>query len=43
MKLWLQTLAWKLDVTLGLIEPPRLQPIPIPSDEQRRYAQQRRR
>ncbi|GLU40585.1 PA1414 family protein [Pseudomonas sp. NBRC 100443] len=43
MKLWLQTLAWKLGVTLGLIEPPRLQPIPIPSDEQRRYTQQRRR
>ncbi|MDN6876061.1 PA1414 family protein [Pseudomonas citronellolis] len=43
MKLWLQTLAWKLGVTLGLIEPPRLQPIPIPSDEQRRHAQQRRR
>ncbi|MDF3842842.1 hypothetical protein P3W55_14085 [Pseudomonas citronellolis] len=43
MKLWLQTLAWKLGVTLGLIEPPRLQPIPISSDEQRRYAQQRRR
>lgn len=43
MKLWLETLAWKLGVMLGLIEPPRLQPIPVRSDEQGRYGEQRRR
>ncbi|CDF85329.1 PA1414 family protein [Pseudomonas sp. QL9] len=41
MKLWLETLAWKLGVMLGLIEPPRLQPIPIRSDEQARYREKR--
>ncbi|WP_279381562.1 MULTISPECIES: PA1414 family protein [unclassified Pseudomonas] len=43
MKVWLQGIAWKLAVTLGLIEPPRMQPIPIRSDEQRRLMEQRRR
>ncbi|WP_305956021.1 PA1414 family protein [Pseudomonas sp. 2FG] len=43
MNIWLRTLAWKLSVALGLIEAPRLQPIPIHSDEQRRLAEQRRR
>ncbi|SDH92878.1 PA1414 family protein [Pseudomonas panipatensis] len=42
MKLWLQSLAWNLGVALGLIEAPRLQRIPVHSDEQRRLAQQRR-
>ncbi|MDF5955142.1 hypothetical protein P4110_08580 [Pseudomonas aeruginosa] len=36
MKLWLQNLAWQLGVALGLIEPPRMQPIPVENDEQRR-------
>ncbi|WP_305955920.1 PA1414 family protein [Pseudomonas sp. 2FE] len=43
MKIWLRTLAWKLSVAFGLIAPPRLQPIPIHSDEQRRLVKQRRR
>ncbi|MGH8434452.1 MAG: PA1414 family protein [Pseudomonas sp.] len=43
MKIWLHTLAWKLSVALGLSEAPRLQPIPIPSEERRRLAEQRRR
>lgn len=43
MKVWLHSIAWKLGVALGLIEPPRLQPIPIRSDEQRRLMEQRRR
>lgn len=44
MKLWLQNLAWQLGVALGLIEPPRMQPIPVENDEQRRRlaARQRR-
>lgn len=37
MKEWLHELA----VALGLVEPPRLQPIPIKSTEQRRLAEQR--
>ncbi len=41
MKMWLRTLAWKLSVLLGTT---RLQPIPIPTEEQqRRMAAQRRR
>ncbi|MGY4531961.1 hypothetical protein ACVW0Y_001077 [Pseudomonas sp. TE3786] len=42
MKIWLSTLAWKLSVLLGIN---RLQPIPIPTEEQQRRlaAQQRRR
>jgi len=41
MKMWLRTLAWKLSVLLGTA---RLQPIPIPNEEQqRRMAAQRRR
>ena len=42
MKMWLQTLAWKVSVLLGV---KRLQPIPIPTQEQQRRmaAQQRRR
>jgi len=39
MKEWLYELA----LALGLIEPPRLQPVPIKHDEQRRSLQQRRR
>ena len=44
MKLWLQNLAWQLGVALGLIEPPRMQPIPVENAEQRRRlaARQRR-
>lgn len=38
MKEWLHELA----VALGLVEPPRLQPVPIKSAEQRRLAEQRR-
>ncbi|WP_338014426.1 PA1414 family protein [Pseudomonas cavernae] len=33
----------QLGVALGLSETPRLQPVPIRSDEQRRLAEQRRR
>jgi hypothetical protein len=42
MKMWLSTLAWKLSVLLGAH---RLQPIPVPTEEQQRRmaAQQRRR
>lgn len=36
MKRWLRTLAWQLGVSLGLIEPPRLQPIPVRNDAPRR-------
>ncbi|BBP84375.1 hypothetical protein thsps21_49000 [Pseudomonas sp. No.21] len=43
MKAWLSHIAWQLSVTLGLSERPRLQPIPVRSDEQRRLAEQRRR
>lgn len=43
MKAWLQSIAWKLGIMFGLIEPPRLQPIPIRRDEQRRPMEQRRR
>ncbi|MGX5725843.1 PA1414 family protein [Metapseudomonas otitidis] len=42
MKAWLSRFAWQLSVTLGLIERPRLQPIPVRSDEQRRQAEARR-
>lgn len=29
MKAWLNRMCWNLAVALGLIEPPRLQPIPV--------------
>ncbi|WP_260465650.1 PA1414 family protein [Stutzerimonas stutzeri] len=29
MKAWLNEMYWKLAVALGLIEPPRMQPIPV--------------
>ncbi|AOE84415.1 PA1414 family protein [Pseudomonas sp. TCU-HL1] len=38
----LEAWMWQLGVALGLIEAPRLQPIPVPSEEQRRLAEQRR-
>ncbi|MGF6690607.1 hypothetical protein M2318_000651 [Metapseudomonas resinovorans] len=42
MKKRLEAWMWQLGVALGLIETPRLQPIPIRSEEQRRLAEQRR-
>lgn len=39
MKQWLYELA----IALGLVEPPRLQPIPVKSDEARRRDEQQRR
>lgn len=36
MKSRLNAWVWQLAVALGLIEPPKLQPIPVRSDEQRR-------
>jgi len=40
MKAWLNEVYWKLAVALGLIEPPRMQPIPAPARrEQERRAQ----
>ncbi|WEK11231.1 MAG: hypothetical protein P0Y51_10845 [Candidatus Pseudomonas colombiensis] len=42
MKDKLQTWLHDLGVALGLIEPP-LQPVPIPTDEELRRRQQRRR
>ncbi|WP_263144335.1 PA1414 family protein [Pseudomonas sp. RIT-PI-AD] len=35
MKAWFSRLAWQVSVALGLIEPPRLQPIPIPAEARR--------
>lgn len=42
MKKRLDAWMWQLGVALGLIEAPRLQPIPLRSEEQRRLAEQRR-
>jgi len=40
MKAWLNEMYWKLAVALGLIEPPRMQPIPVRARrEQERPAQ----
>lgn len=41
MKAWLNEVFWKLAVTLGFIEPPRMQPIPVRA--QRTQPAQRRR
>jgi hypothetical protein len=41
MKAWLNEVFWKLAVTLGFIEPPRMQPIPVRA--QRMQPAQRRR
>ncbi|WP_017938014.1 PA1414 family protein [Zestomonas thermotolerans] len=43
MKRRLNAWLWQLGVALGLIEAPRLQPVPVRSDEQRRQAEARRR
>ncbi|MCO6058652.1 hypothetical protein NG726_18500 [Pseudomonas sp. MOB-449] len=42
MKKRLEAWIWQLGVALGLIEAPRLQPIPVRSEEQRRLTEQRR-
>ncbi|MEX6502543.1 PA1414 family protein [Pseudomonas zhanjiangensis] len=36
MNAWLNRRVWQLLVALGLIERPRLQPVPVPSEAQRR-------
>ncbi|WP_277949286.1 PA1414 family protein [Pseudomonas sp. LFM046] len=38
----LEAWMWHVGVALGLIKAPRLQPIPVRSEEQRRLAEQRR-
>lgn len=43
MKSRLHAWLWQLGVALGLIESPRLQPVRVRSDEQRRLAEERRR
>ncbi len=35
MKTWLNDLYWKLAVSLGLVEPPRMQPIPVQAQRER--------
>ncbi|WP_271411606.1 PA1414 family protein [Pseudomonas sp. Q1-7] len=42
MKKRLEAWMWHLGVALGLIEAPRLQPIPVRSEEQHRLAGRRR-
>ncbi|WP_269451137.1 PA1414 family protein [Metapseudomonas resinovorans] len=42
MKKRLEAWMWQLGVALGLVEKPRLQPIPVRSGEQRRLTEQRR-
>lgn len=43
MKARVERFIWQVGVALGLIETPKLQPIPVRSNEQQRLAQQRRR
>ncbi|UVE16492.1 hypothetical protein NVV93_12815 [Pseudomonas sp. LS44] len=43
MKSRLNAWLWQVGVALGLIDAPRLQPIPVRSEEQRRLAEQRQR
>ena len=41
MKAWLNNVCWELGVALGLIEPPRLQPIKVAVQPDKRPAQRR--
>lgn len=41
MKAWLNSVCWNLAVALGLIEPPRLQPIKVRSHQDKPAARRR--
>lgn len=38
MKTWLNDLYWRLAVALGLVAPPRMQPIPVRAQREKTHS-----